>query len=45
MTTVVPSFLNGSFSFLQVTRPTIKAQMGLNFGKIPSLTLGRLKNQ
>ena len=37
MTTLVPSFLDGS-SFLQVTRPTIKAWMGLNFGKIPSLT-------
>ena len=38
MTTLVPSFLDGSSSFLQVTRPTIKAWMGLNFGKIPSLT-------
>ena len=37
MTTLVPSFLDGS-SFLQITRPTIKAWMGLNFGKIPSLT-------
>ena len=36
MTTVVPSFLDGSSSFLQITRPTIKAWM--NFGKIPSLT-------
>ena len=49
MTTLVPSFLNGS-SFLQVTRPFIKARMSLNFGKIPSLTselaaLERLKNQ
>ena len=38
MTTLVPSILDGS-SFLQVTRPAIKAWMGLNFGKIPSLTL------
>ena len=38
MTTLVPSFLDGSSSFLQITRPTIKAWMGLNFGKIPSLT-------
>ena len=50
MTTLVPSFSNGSSSFLQETRSTIKAWMGLNFGKIPSLTselaaLERLKNQ
>ena len=52
MTTLVHvlSFLDGSSSFLQVTRLTIKAQMSLNFGKIPSLTLElaaieRLKNQ
>ena len=38
VTTLVPSFLDGSSSFLQITRPTIKAWMGLNFGKIPSLT-------
>ena len=38
MTTLIPSFLDGSSSFLQVSRPTIKAWMGLNFGKIPSLT-------
>ena len=38
MTTLVPSFLDGSSSFLQITRPTIKAWMGLNLGKIPSLT-------
>ena len=38
MTTLVPSFLDGFSSFLQITRPTIKAWMGLNFGKIPSLT-------
>ena len=33
-----PSFLDGSSSFLQVTRPTIKAGISLNFIKIPSLT-------
>ena len=38
MTTLVPSFLDGSSSFLQITRPAIKAWMCLNFGKIPSLT-------
>ena len=38
MTTVVPSFLDESSSFLQITRPTIKARMGFNFGNIPSLT-------
>ena len=50
MTTLVPSFSNRSSSFLQVTRSAIEAWMGLNFGKIPSLTmelaaLERLKNQ
>ena len=35
VTTLVPSFSNGSSSILQVTRSTIKAWMGLNFGKIP----------
>ena len=50
MTSLVPSFFNGTSSFLQVTRSTIKAWMGLNFSKIPSLTselaaLERLKNQ
>ena len=49
VTTLVQSFLDGSSSFLQVTSPTIKAWMSLNFGKIPSLTselaaLVRLKN-
>ena len=39
MITVVPLCLDGSSSFLQITRPTIKAQMSLNLGKIPSLTL------
>ena len=38
MTTLVPSFLDGSSSFLQIIRPTITARMSLNFGKIPSLT-------
>ena len=50
MTTLVPSFLDGSSSFLQVTRPTIKARMRLIFSKISSLAselaaLGRLKSQ
>ena len=50
MTILVPSFSNGYSSFLQVTMSTIKAWMGFNFGKIPSLTLElaaheRLKNQ
>ena len=39
VTTLVPSFLNGSSSFLQIRRPTIKARMSLNFCKIPSLAL------
>ena len=39
MTTLVPTFLDGSSSFLQITRPTINARMSLNFGNIPSLTL------
>ena len=38
MTTLVPSFLDGSSSFLQITRQIIKARMSLNLGKIPSLT-------
>ena len=50
MNTLVPSFFDGSSSFLQVTRTTIKAQMYLNFDKIPSPTaelaaLERLKYQ
>ena len=50
MTTLVPSFSNGSSSFFQVTRATIKACMGSSFDKIPSLTselaaLERVKNQ
>ena len=44
-TLLVPSFLDGSSSFLQIIRPTVKARMGLNFGKTPSLTaLERQKN-
>ena len=39
MTTLVLSILNGSSSFLQAIRTTIKAWMSLNFGKIPVLTL------
>ena len=38
MTTLVPSFLNGSSSFLQVTRTTIKARMSLKFCLIQLLT-------
>ena len=50
MTTLVPSFSNGSSSILQVTRSIIKAWMGLNFGKIPLLiselaALERVKNR
>ena len=50
MTTLVPSFSNGSSSFLQVTRSAMIAWMGLNFDKIPSLTselaaLERVKKQ
>ena len=49
MTSLVQSFLDGS-SFLQLTNPTIRARISLNFGKIPSLTselaaLERLKNE
>ena len=44
MNTLVTSFLDGSSSFLQVTRPTIKAPMSLNFVKIPSPTLKDFKN-
>ena len=50
MTTLVPSFLDGSSSFLQVTRSTTKVWKSLIFGKIPSLilelaALEHLKNQ
>ena len=48
--TLAPSFLIGSYLFLQVTRTTIKAWMTLNICQIPSPTtelaaLERLKNQ
>ena len=36
--TLVPSYLIGSSTFLQVTRTTIKAWMRLNFGGISPLT-------
>ena len=50
VSTLEPLFLIGSFSFLQVTRTTIKAWMSSNFGRIPPLTLElaaleRLKNR
>ena len=47
MTTLVPSFLDRSSSVLQITRPTIKARMSLNFRNIPLLTweLAPLKRQ
>ena len=32
--TLVPTFLIGSSSFLQITRTTIKSRMSLNFGQI-----------
>ena len=35
---LVPSFLNGSSSFVQVTRTAIKARLGLNFDQIGHLT-------
>ena len=36
--TLVPSFLDGSSSFLHITRPTVKTGMSFNFGKIPTLS-------
>ena len=50
MSTLVLLFLNGSSSFLQVTRTTIKAGMSLDFCQIPSLitelaAIERLKNE
>ena len=39
MTSLVLSIFNGSSSFLQTIRTTIKAWMSLNFGKIPLLTM------
>ena len=49
VTTLVPSFLDGSSSFLHTIRTTMKAWMSLNFLKIPSpvlelAPLGHLKN-
>ena len=38
VTTLAPSILNGSSSFLHTIRTTIKAWTSLNFGKISSLT-------
>ena len=38
VTTLLLSILNGSSSFLQTMKTTIKARMNLNFGKIPLLT-------
>ena len=50
VTTLLPSFLDGSSSLLKVTMTIIKAWTSLNFGKIPSWTtelaaLEHLKNQ
>ena len=39
VTTPVPSFFIGSSSFVQVTRSTIKAYMGLKLGQIRSGTV------
>ena len=39
MTTLVLSILNGSSSFLQTIRTTIKAWMSFNFIKVPSRIL------
>ena len=46
MTTLVPSFWNGSSSFLQVTRTSINAWTSLNFGKIwsPTMELAALEH-
>ena len=38
MSTLAPSFVIGTSSFLQVTSTIIKAWMSLNFGQVPSLT-------
>ena len=38
VSTLEPLFLIGSFSFLQVTRKTIKVCMSSDFGGIPPLT-------
>ena len=42
MTTLALSILNGSSSFLQTRRTTIKAWMRLNFVKIPSPIMAKL---
>ena len=44
--TQVPSLLNRTYSFLQVTRTTIKALMSWHFGQIPSpnMELGALEH-
>ena len=39
VTTLAPSFLIGSSSFLQVTRLIIKAKTGLKFGQIRPATV------
>ena len=39
LSTLAPSFLIGSSSFLQIMRTTIKAWMSSNLGRIPPLTL------
>ena len=39
MTSLVLSILNGSSSYLQIRRTTIKAWMRLNFVKIPLLNM------
>ena len=46
MTTLVLSFLNRSYSFLQIRRTTIKARMSLNSVKIqsPIMELGTLEH-
>ena len=38
VSTLAPSFLNGSSSFLQVTMTTIKAWINWNIGQVPLLT-------
>ena len=39
VSTLAPSFLIGSSSFLQVTRSTIKANKGLKLGQIRPVTV------
>ena len=38
VSTLAPSYLIGSSSFLQITRTTIKAGISSNLGRIPPLT-------